>query len=247
MKVSVWSSGENPRMTKGLWVSCIRKVWRTCSFGWCIDGLGEWEWKSPCFPCVCRDQGVSTPWNETVEWSSSENQRSRHFTGAAFLSVIGKWWWDSQEVIGGLLLPTVTSAISLLFWDWIKYRWGEKKQKSLLGYMEKTHSSWGLEMNPSNCWWSWCWWWWCMMHVSDHVILECVSPFPDAEGCWKMETILIIVNIPFCEWGMFKYIYKLTPIPPSSFLQKVIPEWVALWIFFRRASFSSEFYQQFLC
>ena len=66
-----------------------------------------------------------------------------------------------------------------------------------------------------------------------------------------------MVSILFFVWGMFythththTHIHiEINPHSPSSFLQKAILEWVALWIYFSEELlfFSPEFYQQFLC
>lgn len=58
-----------------------------------------------------------------------------------------------------------------------------------------------------------------------------MSPFPEAVRDGGKWTILIMVNILFLCKACYIYIY-INPHSPSSFLQKAIPEWVALWIFF---------------
>ena len=77
MKVSAWSSGENPRMTKGLWVSSIRQVWRTCGFGYGRDGpgrMGAWEWEVVlCSLCLQRP-GSFTPWMRLLNEAPLRNR-----------------------------------------------------------------------------------------------------------------------------------------------------------------------------
>ena len=184
------------------------------------------------------------PMNEIVEWSSAKKQRSRHFTGAAHFS---EWPGSDETARRWLRLPPPhCSPLPYHCFSESESNKNEerKKQKSPLGYMGKTHSSWGLEMNPLNCCWPLCCW----------VILECVSPFPGAVRDGGKWAILVMVNILFLCEACFTHTHththiEINPHSPSSFLQKAILEWVAVWIFFSEELlfFSPEFYQQFLC
>ena len=72
------------------WVSSIRKVWRTWSFGYGRDGPGRMGVRSRFVFPMCAETREFHPMNEIVEWSSSENQRSRHFTGSD--ETARRWW-----------------------------------------------------------------------------------------------------------------------------------------------------------
>lgn len=168
--------------------------WPKRDCGWAVSGESVkrtcllWLWQrwlrengtegSLVFP-VCRDQEFH-PMNETVEWAPLRTRVQALHWGCTFPA-----WLGSDETARRWLRlppsPLLTSAISLLFWDWIKYRWGREKTEESTGLCGKrpiVHEDW--RWTPQTVGDHDAWWWWCMMHVSDHVILGVLSPFPDA-------------------------------------------------------------------
>lgn len=116
LKISLWCSGEKPRLTKGIWVSSVRKVGRGWSFSYGM-AQGEWEWEVVLL-CLCLQRpGSFATWMRLLEKAPLRT------TGPG----ISLGQQSNQEAmrqpggdLGFLLPPLLASAVSLLFWGWIK-------------------------------------------------------------------------------------------------------------------------------